>query len=105
MYKNLTYIKFHASLNNEEFSCFVINFKSEAEHEICKEFIYAYKLASSKNRTGVINDPPGHTHSLASSDHYFLLFCFVRFEKWGRTYGRTDRRTDNMYKNNDHYRP
>ena len=42
---------------------------------------------------GVINDPLGQTHSLASSEHCFLLFCFARFEKWGRTYGRTDVRT------------
>ena len=41
------------------------------------------------NKTCVINDPLGQTHSLASSDHYFLLFCFDRFEKWGRTNGRT----------------
>ena len=37
-------------------------------------------------KTCVINDPLGQTHSLASSDHYFMLFCFARFEKWGRTY-------------------
>ena len=54
-----------------------------------------------KNKTCAINDPLGQTHSLASSDHYFLLFCFAIFEKWGRT----DERTDNMCKNNDHYRP
>ena len=40
------------------------------------------------NKTCVINDPLGQTHSLASSDHYFLLFCCARFEKWGRTYGQ-----------------
>ena len=53
------------------------------------------------NKTCVINDPFGQTHSLASSDHYFLLFRFAKFEKWGRTYGLTD----SMCKNNDHYRP
>ena len=41
------------------------------------------------NKTGVINDPLGQTHSLASSEHCFLLFCFAKFEKWGRTDGRT----------------
>ena len=41
------------------------------------------------NKTGVINDPLGQTHSHASSEHCFLLFCFSRFEKWGRTDGRT----------------
>ena len=52
------------------------------------------------NKTCVINDPLGQTHSLASSDHYFLLFCFARFEKWERTYGRIT-----CAYNNDHYRP
>ena len=40
----------------------------------------------SQHKTGVINDPLGQTHSHSS----FLLFCFSRFEKWGRTDGRTD---------------
>ena len=35
-----------------------------------------------------IDDPLGQTHSLTSSDHYFLLFCFARFEKWGRMDGQ-----------------
>ena len=37
--------------------------------------------------TVVLNDPLGQTHSHASSEHCFLLFCFSSFEKWGRTYG------------------
>ena len=41
-------------------------------------------------KTGVINDLLDQTHSHASSEHCFLLFCFSRFEKWGRTYGQTD---------------
>ena len=41
------------------------------------------------NKAGVINDQLGQTHSHASSEHCSLLFCFSRFEKWGRTYGRT----------------
>ena len=45
-------------------------------------------VAEIKNKTCVINDPLGQTHSLASSDHYFLLFYFARFEKWGRTDGQ-----------------
>ena len=40
------------------------------------------------NKTGVINDPLGQTHSLANRDHCFLLFCFARFWKVG-TDGRT----------------
>ena len=44
------------------------------------------------NKTCVINDPLGQTHTcLASSDHYFLLFCFARFEKWVRTDGTNGR--------------
>ena len=43
-------------------------------------------------KTGVINDPFGQTHSLASSEHCFR-FNFVLFcEKWGRTDGRTNGR-------------
>ena len=44
------------------------------------------------HKTGVINDPLSQTHSLASSDHCFLLlFCIEKF-------GRTDARTDDMCK-------
>ena len=45
-----------------------------------------------ENKTGVINDPLGQTHSLASSEHCFLLFCFAKCEKWGRTYGQHGRK-------------
>ena len=45
------------------------------------------------NKTGVINDPLGQTHSHASREH-----CFSRFQK----FGRTDGRTDTMYEANDH---
>ena len=56
-----------------------------------------YKISKIKNnKIGVINDPLGQTHSHASREHCFLLFCFSRFEKWGRT--------DNMCENNDPYR-
>ena len=43
------------------------------------------------HKTAVINDPLGQTHA-------WHLFCF---EKWQRTDGRTE----DMCKNNDHYRP
>ena len=46
------------------------------------------------HKTGVINDPLGETHSLASSKH-----CF-RLKKVG-----TDELMDDMCKNNDHYQP
>ena len=45
------------------------------------------------DKTGVINDPLGQTHSHASSEHCVLLFCFSRFEKWGRTDGQTCAKT------------
>ena len=48
------------------------------------------KLKYNIYKTGVINDPLGQTNSNASSEHCFRLFCFARFEKWGRTDGRTD---------------
>ena len=44
-------------------------------------------------KTGVIDDPLFQTHSQASSEHCFLLFCIARFEKWGQTYGQTDAKT------------
>ena len=52
------------------------------------------------NKTCVINDPLGQTHSPTSSDHFFnrRLFCFI----WKSGEGRTDQ---NMCENNDHYRP
>ena len=64
-----------------------------------KQFLFSGNSLESKNNktAGVINDPLGQTHSLASSENCFLLFCFVRCEKWGRT--------DNMCENNDPYRP
>ena len=39
------------------------------------------------HKTGVINDPLGQTHSLASSERCFLLLCVASFWKVG-TYGR-----------------
>ena len=36
------------------------------------------------NKTDAFNDPLGQTHSHASSEQCFLLFCFSRFEKWGQ---------------------
>ena len=46
-----------------------------------------------RDKTGVINDPLGQTHSHASSEHGFLLFCFARSVKRGRTDGRTCAKT------------
>ena len=55
-----------------------------------------------KNKTGVINDPLGQTHSLLSSEHWFCLkfVFFARFWKVGKD-GRTD--GQHMCENNDHY--
>ena len=39
------------------------------------------------DKTGVINDPLGQTHSLASSEHYFL--CLVLLHLKVGTYVRT----------------
>ena len=55
---------------------------------LCFGFIYLCCILLSSNNTGVISDPLGQTHSHASSEHCFLLFCFVRFWKVG-TDGRT----------------
>ena len=55
----------------------------------CGTYYHTVLISQDKyNKTGVINDPLGQTHSLASSEHCFLLFCFARFEKWGRTDGQ-----------------
>ena len=56
------------------------------------------KRKNTGNKTGVINDPLGQTHSLASSEHCFRL-KFVSLWKVG-----TGGRTNDMCKNNDHYR-
>ena len=60
-------------------------------------FVLNLLFSHKPNKTGVINDPLGQTHSHASSEQCFLLICFSRFEKWGRT--------DNMCEYNDPYRP
>ena len=44
---------------------------------------FSYKT----NKTGVINDPLGQTHSHASSEHCFVLFVFVDLKSGD---GRTD---------------
>ena len=50
------------------------------------------------NKTGVINDALGQTHSLESSEQCFRLkIVWLDIEKWGRS--------DNMCENNDHYQP
>ena len=54
--------------------------KTVTPQEICVEH-----LELTLNKAEVINDPLGQPHSLASSDYSYLLFCFARFEKWGRT--------------------
>ena len=56
-------------------------------------------MTKCNNKTGVISDPLGHTHSLDSSNQCFR-FKFVLFWKVGM-----DGQTDNMCKNNDQYQP
>ena len=48
------------------------------------------------NKTGVVNDPLGQTHSPTTSDHYFHLkiVLFWTILKYMRTCGKTE--------NNDH---
>ena len=54
-----------------------------------------------ENKTGVINDPLGQTHSPDSSDHYshlkFVLFSGILKSGNGRI--------DTTWKNSDHYLP
>ena len=59
------------------------------DHYCCSaEWIKKIRGKKRTNKTGVINDPLVQTHSHASSEHC-CLFCFSRFDKWGRTYVRT----------------
>ena len=95
---------------NMTFSSLIIfNLKGQpwlnSKLHFCKTYIYHVLLHTScpttttiiqtlyifnKNnyKTSVINDPLGQTHSHASSEHCFLLFCFSRFEKWRWMDGR-----------------
>ena len=70
--------------------------KNKLKSVICLKQMITKEIQHDK--TGVINDPLGQTHSHASSEHCFLLFCFSRFESG-------DVRTDNMSENNVPYRP
>ena len=65
--------------------------------------MFSFQKGLKYDKTCVINDPLGQTPSLPSSEHCFnsLEICFVL--KSGD--GRTDVRTDDMCKSNDHYRP
>ena len=80
--------------NNNKNVCDVISYKT-TYFTFMKYLIYGALFRQAKTficmkyKTGVINDSLGQTHSLAGSQHCFLLFCFSRFEKWGRTYGWT----------------
>ena len=56
--------------------------------QISTSLLYLISEKKIINKAGVINDPLSQTHSHASSERCFLLFCFSRFEKWGRTYGQ-----------------
>ena len=57
--------------------------------------IYMHIMNINILQDSFINDPLGQTHSHISSEHCFLLFCFSRFEKWGRT--------DDPCEKSDHY--
>ena len=74
----------HPSLNGVKHSVWRIKCYTILQTLYCQLL-----LQINKYKTGAINDPLGQTHSHASSEHCFLLFCFSRFEKWGRTNGRT----------------
>ena len=51
--------------------------------------IYLKTRKTCQDKTGVINDPLGQTHNLASSEHYFRLKFVLFCEKWERSYERT----------------
>ena len=71
---------------------YICNLTSNVAYLLLLDFwVLIYFLPKKANRTGVINDPPGQTHSLIYSEHCFLLFCSARFEKWVCTYKRMDR--------------
>ena len=56
-----------------------------------------------KNKTGVINDPLGQTHTVSPVAN--IVFCCFVLPDLKSADGRTDERTDNICENNDYYRP
>ena len=74
------------------FYAFICIIKKECEGTVFYQLIiltldkFLFAIRPTKDKTGVINDPLGQTHSHASSEHCFLLFWFSRFV-------RTDVRT------------
>ena len=56
-----------------------------------------------EEKTGVINDPLGQPTDPADSDCCLILR--FRDGRYRRTYERTERRTDNLFENSDHYHP
>ena len=77
--------------------CYVISMKRGGLFSI-------EKVKQRKYKTDVINDSLSETHSPAISNQYFhlkvVLFCKIL--KSGDE--QTDRRTDEMCENSDHYR-
>ena len=94
LWKRLINIIINITVSNLSYMCncwiewalIMWQLKYNISRKIWKEVDYENKYK--KNKTCVINDPLGQTQSHASSEHWFLLFCFSRFEKWGRTYGQ-----------------
>ena len=79
-----------------------VNDVSQLQLSEVLDFFLTKNSAKKNDKTGVIDDPLGQTHSFASRENLFSLeICyFVLFWKVG-----TDIWTDDMCENNDHYRP
>ena len=83
-------------------------FTKEAEMTYCSPVTelesMLYKIK--ENKTGVINDPLSDEPTISPVANIFSLeICFVLKSGDGRTDVQTDIRTDDMSKNNYHYRP
>ena len=85
-------------------NCVIVLFLVKLKIKNSEQLYFMTKYYSEKltnHKTGVINDPLGQTHSLASSEHCFRL-KFVLFSKVGTD---ADVQMDDTCKNNDPYRP
>ena len=76
---------------------------SQSQSPVISQFSGHFSYETKReNKAGVINDPLGQTHSLISGDHCFRFVLFCQILKSGD--GRMQVRTNDMCKNNDHYR-
>ena len=67
------------------------------------ELIFNRKFVNMYNNTRQVSSMIHSARPMVPPVVNIVFFSFTRFVKWPRTDGRTDVRTDDMCKNNDHY--